>query len=59
MKESRYIFLLGIVIGLFLGCLINITDDSTIDFNSAMTIILGIAILLIVIILNHCGKHKN
>lgn len=57
--KSRHSFLLGIAFGLFLSCIIHLMNDSTIGFDSAMTIVLGIVILLIVILLDHCDKHQN
>lgn len=57
--KSRYSFLSGIAFGLILSCMIDLIADSTIDFDSVVTIVLGMVIFLIVILLDHCDKHKN
>ena len=57
--KSQHSFLSGISFGLFLSCMINLMDNSTIDFDSVISIVLGMAIFFIVILLDHCSKHKN
>ena len=59
MEESRYLFLLGISYGLILSSILDFFIDSTIDFDSVAIIVLGMIIFLIVILLDHCNKHKN
>lgn len=56
--KSRYPFLSGIAFGLILSCIIDLID-STIDFDSVATIVLGMIIFFIVILLDHCDNHKN
>ena len=56
--KSRHPFLSGIAFGLILSCMIDLID-STIDFDSVATIVLGMIIFFIVILLDHCDNHKN
>lgn len=47
MKESRYIFLLGIGLGLFLGSLMDLIYNPTIMLSSIILLFVGLLIIAI------------